>query len=73
MTCEVPNCKRKVSRLMETVGWGKAIYSCGYCCKFSRDYYVKEYGIESVIEVKSPNHWKPVEYHEDYSMVWCKL
>jgi hypothetical protein len=58
---------------METVGWGKAIYSCGYCCKFSRDYYVKEYGIESVIEVKSPNHWKPVEYHEDYVMVWCKL
>jgi len=73
MVCEVPNCNRKVSRLMETVGWGEPVYACGYCCRRNITWYSTQYGIESVIEVKSPNHWKPVEYHERYFMVWCKL
>ena len=74
LICEVPNCKRKATRIKESVGWGERIYSCGYCCRSSSNYFSTEYGKESVIEVKSPNHWKKVSYDcDDYIMVWCKL
>jgi hypothetical protein len=64
---------RKTTRLVESVGLGEPIYSCGICCRRMIRYYSEHYGNESVIEVKSPNHWQEVAYWEDYVMVWCKL
>lgn len=72
-TCEIDNCKRKPTRAMETVGLGQMLYVCGHCCNSAKRYYWREYGVDSTKKVKNTDEWLPVEYHEDYLMVWCIL
>jgi hypothetical protein len=71
--CELQMCERKSTRIVETVGLGRVMLLCGYCCRSMIYHYKRNYTPQDVYESKNENDWPQVGYQNRYLMVWRKI